>query len=130
MAWVRSRWLSIALLVVGIGVCTASWVGVSVYSGSIHHLDPVWTVIARGGRVVASRHSLLSSYYSEPERPGWLNAGGFSFEKRRFPGKGGLVSGKVMAQHIAVPTYPLIVIPAIWLAWGIRRAGKQPGAGA
>ena len=40
MAWVRSRWLSIALLVVGIGVCTASWVGVSVYSGSIHHLDP------------------------------------------------------------------------------------------
>ena len=73
-------------------------------------LDPVWTVIARGGRVVASRHSLLSSYYSEPERPGWLNAGGFSFEKRRFPGKGGLVSGKVMAQHIAVPTYPLLVV--------------------
>ena len=106
-------------------------------------MDPKWAVDVTGGRVIASRHHLLSSFISHPAPPGWRNLGGFSYEQRRFfalsgavkvgaqpsSGSGGAVGGQVMAEHLAVPTYPLPLIGGLLLAWRIHRIRRasMPG---
>ena len=84
-------------------------------------LEPAWSVDVGGGRVVARRNHVVSSYISFPAKQSWRNLGGFSYEKRRFAGTGGAVSGKVMAQHLAAPTWPLPVAGGLLLAWRVRR---------
>jgi hypothetical protein len=84
-------------------------------------LEPAWTIYVGGGRVVASRTHVVSSYISFPPPPSWRNWGGFSYEKRRFAGIGGAVSGKVMSEHLAIPTWPLPLAGGLLLAWRLRR---------
>jgi hypothetical protein len=82
-------------------------------------MDGDWTVYFGQGRVIARTSHLLSSYISFPADPGWRNAGGFSFELRRF-GAGGILSNKVMAAHLAIPAYPLVLVAGLILTWRIR----------
>ena len=99
----------------------ASFGELRLYDGSnATPLDGSWSVQVRQGRVIASKHHLASSYLSRPSACSWGNAGGFSYEMRRF-GNGGALGGKVMASHIAVPTYPLPLVGALLLAWRLRR---------
>ena len=106
---------------IALGVFAASWGSWHLYSASQSGMDARWSIDVRGGRIVASRHHLLSSYISLPAAPSWWNAGGFSYEQRRFGGTGGAVSGKVAAEHLAVPTYPLVILAALVLVWRWRR---------
>jgi hypothetical protein len=91
-------------------------------------LDGGWVVQLGRGRVTASRSHLLSSVLSRPAAPTWRNAGGFSWERRVF-GPGGIVGGKVMSQHVAVPTYPLPLAAGALLAWRLRRWYHGPTSG-
>lgn len=121
--------VAVTAFTVAVVVFAASFGELRLYSSSGETvLDAGWFVHVRRGRVVASRHHLVSSYISMPSEPAWLNAGGFSFERRRFS-NGGAVGGKVMAEHLAVPTYPLPLISGVLLAWRVRqcRQVRTPG---
>jgi hypothetical protein len=117
-----------AVFVFAVVLFAASFGEQRLYSSGETGLDAGWSVQVRRGRVVASRHHLVSNYISMPSEPGWLNAGGFSYERRRF-GNGGAVGGKVMAEHLAVPTYPLPLVSALFLAWLVLRCRqvRTPG---
>jgi len=102
-------------------VFAASFGNWQLYSNRAAGVDGGWSVELRSGRVVASRQHLASSYISMPSTPSWRNGGGFSFERRRFGGSGGAVSGKVMAEHLAIPLYPLPLLSGLLPAWRIGR---------
>ena len=101
-------------------VVAASFGNRLLYSNETAGFDGGWSVELRSGRLVASRHHLVSSYLSLPSSPSWRNGGGFSFERRRFA-TGGAVGGKVMAEHLAIPLYPLPLLSGLLLAWRIDR---------
>jgi hypothetical protein len=87
-------------------------------------MEGVWFVHVQRGRIIASRTNLASSNISRPAKPSWRNAGGFSWERRTFSGGGGVVGGKLMSQHLAVPIYPLPLAAGAVLAWRIRRGPR------
>jgi hypothetical protein len=114
------------LLVIAVGVFAAS---LGAEPRRVYASGSGWSVYVWGGRVVASRAHLASSYISMPAEPSWRNAGGLSYERRRFA-PGGEVGGKVMAEHLAVPTYPLPLAFGLVLAWWLlrwRRGARRPG---
>lgn len=90
------------------------------YPNEAAGLDGGWSVELRGGRFVASRRHQVSSYLARPSTPSWRNGGGFSFERQRF-GSGGAVGDKAMAEHLAIPLYPLPLLIGLLLAWHIGR---------
>ena len=104
-----------------------------VYSGSdlapiSYRGQPPWSVAVHGGRIVASRHHLVSSFISWPRIPSWRNLGGFSYEQRSF-GPAGAVGGLIMAEHLAIPLYPLPLAAGLLLAWRIHRSRSAPMPG-
>jgi hypothetical protein len=123
-----------AALVVALALFAASFGTRPLFSTRGAAAEGAWFVYFSGGRVVGSQSHYVSSYISQPAAPSWRNAGGFSAESRRF-GPGGTVGGKVMSQHVAVPTYPLPLAFAVLLAWQIGRwrrdqlPGRCPACG-
>lgn len=106
-----------------IAVFAASFGNWELYSNSAAGFEGGWSVGLRSGRLVASRRHLLSSYLSMPSTPSWRNGGGFSYEQRRFGG-GGAVGGKVMAEHVAIPLYPLPLLGGLLLSWSVARCRR------
>ncbi len=109
-----------AAFVAAVVVFVASFGNWQLYWNRAAGLEGGWSINLRGGRVVASRQHLASSYISMPSTPSWRNGGGFSFERRRFGGTGA-VGGKVMAEHLAIPLYPVPLLSGLLLAWRIAR---------
>jgi hypothetical protein len=120
--------LAAALFTVAVILFAASFAETRLYSGRANGFDAPWSVDVGRGRVIESRQHIVSSSRSIPSAPSWHNAGGFSYEQRRF-GKGGAFGDKVMAEHLAVPTYPLPLLSGLLLAWYIRqlRQVHRPG---
>jgi hypothetical protein len=116
----RFPWFSAACFAIAIAVFAISFGDRRVFSTRGSGMEGGWQIFTRGGRVVASRSNLLSSFISRPAVPTWRNLGGFSIESRRFS-RGGMVGGTLMSQHVAMPTYPLPVVFALLLAWRIQR---------
>ena len=120
--------LAAIAFVLAVGVFAVSLGPRRVYWSRGSGLEGGWSIDVGRGRVVASRTNLLSSYISMPAEPAWSNAGGFSYERRSFP-NGGMVGGKLMSQHAAVPLYPLPLATGLLLAWRVRRWRKTKAIG-
>jgi hypothetical protein len=122
----RSRhfpWIAAVVFVIATILVVASFGEHSLYSSrQMIGADPGWSVFMSRGRMVASRHHPISNYISIPAEPTWRNGGGFSYERST-------MSGQVMAEHLAIPTYPLVVVTGLVLAWRMRRLRRIPIAG-
>lgn len=124
---------AIAVFAVTLLLFAASFAYWQVYPGAdvltaAYGGEPEWSAAVYGGRIVASRHHVVSSFISWPAPPSWRNLGGFSYERRRFA-TGGAVGGRIMAEHLAIPLYPLPLAAGLLLAWRLhrRRSAPKPG---
>jgi hypothetical protein len=107
-----------ALCLAAFAVSLGNW---QIFRSYGRGIEGAWFVFAQGGRIIATRSNLASSYISFPKEPSWRNAGGFSYERRTFALRGGPLAGKLMSQHIAVPTYPLPLVAGALFIWRFRR---------
>ena len=144
----RLPWITILLFAIAVGIFAASFGRWRVYSSEnlpaqAWSMEPRWEIDLSGGRLIASRHHVFRSFGSLPVRPSLRNLGGFSYEQQRFralsgsvtinawPSRNsvGAVGGTVMAEHLAVPVYPLPLSAGLLLAWRIRRTRRvsMPG---
>jgi hypothetical protein len=113
--------ITLALFVVSLGELELG-------SSRSHGMDGGWWFSVRHGRLIASHTHMLSSKISRPAEPSWRNAWGFSYESSRFA-PAGIVAGKIMSEHVAIPTYPLPLATGLLLAWRLMRSRRtKPGA--
>lgn len=128
----RRRVLKVAAILLGLAALAAFAGSVAVeqrhvYRGFSYNAMAPWDVRVERGRLVAMRSHIASSFGSWPSDPSRRNGWGFSYECRRFSGGG--LRGVVMAQHVAVPTYPLLILGVPLLAWGLYRPWNRYGPG-